>query len=105
MTKETGQCECFGDSGLCASTHVPDTKTGVVCCDLCGWPIKNGSFNGLREQIRWWKRQSRKYRNEIGFVALGVVHGLQLAKADYGAKDDAALVARGADDEVPPGIA
>jgi hypothetical protein len=29
-------CECFGDSGLHASTHV---SGGRLCCDMCGWPI------------------------------------------------------------------
>jgi hypothetical protein len=47
MTNETERhCECFGDSGLCASTF--RDKEGRRCCDQCGWPIKPASFDGLK---------------------------------------------------------
>jgi hypothetical protein len=47
MTNETERhCECFGDSGLCASTF--GDSQGRRCCDLCGWPIKPASFDGLK---------------------------------------------------------
>lgn len=39
-------CECFGDSGLCASTF--GDSRGRRCCDLCGWPVKFASFDGLK---------------------------------------------------------
>lgn len=39
-------CECFGDSGLCASTF--GDSQGRRCCDLCGWPVKPASFDGLK---------------------------------------------------------
>jgi hypothetical protein len=38
-------CECFGDSGLHASTH--GDSRGRTCCDLCGWPIKPGAIDVL----------------------------------------------------------
>lgn len=43
MTDRTSErrCECFGDSGLHASTH-GDGKGGRLC-DLCGWPVQNGA--------------------------------------------------------------
>lgn len=34
-------CDCFGDSGMHASTHRSGGKT---CCDLCGWPVPPGSI-------------------------------------------------------------
>lgn len=30
-------CDCFGASGLHASTHT--TAGGRICCDLCGRPV------------------------------------------------------------------
>jgi hypothetical protein len=32
-------CQCFGDSGLCASTF-RDAVTGLECCDFCGKPVQ-----------------------------------------------------------------
>lgn len=31
-------CDCFGDSGMHASTH--RNGKGERCCDLCGWPVR-----------------------------------------------------------------
>jgi hypothetical protein len=30
-------CQCFGESGLQATTHAG--ANGERCCDLCGWPV------------------------------------------------------------------
>lgn len=40
------ECDCFGDSGLHASTHVP-VGDGREHCDLCGRPIQVGSVDTL----------------------------------------------------------
>ncbi len=39
-------CECFGDSGLHASTF--RNEAGAECCDLCGRPVAAGSKDALR---------------------------------------------------------
>ncbi len=39
------ECECFGDSGLHASTF--GDSEGRRCCDLCGWPIRGGAIDVL----------------------------------------------------------
>lgn len=57
MTDRTSErrCECFGDSGLHASTH-GDGKGGRLC-DLCGWPVRNGApAMTRRERISDWAR-------------------------------------------------
>lgn len=38
------KCNCFGDSGLTASTH---NSGGLTCCDLCGKPIQAGAVDVL----------------------------------------------------------
>lgn len=40
------ECQCFGDSGAHASTHVP-SWTDRECCDLCGWPVKADTITVL----------------------------------------------------------
>lgn len=41
-------CECFGDSGLHASTHVRCHRgSDRECCDLCGWPVQPGAVDVL----------------------------------------------------------
>ena len=37
MTGLAGHCQCFGESGLQATTHAG--ANGERCCDLCGWPV------------------------------------------------------------------
>lgn len=32
-------CDCFGDSGMHASTH--QNANDKTCCDLCGWPVRS----------------------------------------------------------------
>ncbi|MDJ0513003.1 MAG: hypothetical protein QNJ62_06135 [Methyloceanibacter sp.] len=39
-------CNCFGDLGLHASTHVP-LGCDKECCDLCGKPIQEGATDVL----------------------------------------------------------
>lgn len=41
-----GECECFGGTGLHASTHVP-SGSDREHCDLCGWPVTRGSLDVL----------------------------------------------------------
>lgn len=38
------KCECFGDSGLHASTHVP-VGSHLEHCDLCGKPVPDGTYD------------------------------------------------------------
>lgn len=45
-TDQNRRCECFGNSGLHASTHVPIGSTDEHC-DLCGLPIQQGSMDVL----------------------------------------------------------
>ena len=40
------ECNCFGDSGLHASTHVP-IGSDKEHCDLCGLPIQSESTDVL----------------------------------------------------------
>jgi len=57
-------CDCFGSSGLHASTF--QNAEGRECCDMCGWPIyRKWRFKFL---FAWydiwigafWDRRSRK---------------------------------------------
>jgi len=38
------ECECFGESGIYASTHVRD---GRLRCDLCGRPVRTGAVDAM----------------------------------------------------------
>lgn len=56
-------CDCFGGSGMCASTF---TSGGRMCCDMCGWPVYRRWR--VRLVFAWyglwigafWDRRSRK---------------------------------------------
>lgn len=44
----------------------------------------------LDEEIRWWKDKMDSARHpELAMVCFGIATGLKMAKADYGAKDNA----------------
>lgn len=38
------ECECFGGSGIYASTHA---RAGRLRCDLCGRPVKQDAIDSL----------------------------------------------------------
>jgi hypothetical protein len=44
--REAERCDCFGDTGLHASTHVP-LGSEQPHCDLCGKPVKDGATDVL----------------------------------------------------------
>jgi hypothetical protein len=44
----------------------------------------------LDEEIAWWTKRAVK-SDDAGMISFGVATGLKLAKADYGACDDAVL--------------
>ena len=46
VKKEQKYCECFGESGLYASTHTP-IGSDLEHCDLCGWPVQPDSKDVL----------------------------------------------------------
>ena len=45
----------------------------------------------LDDEIKWWTKQAFKSETDAALIAFGVATGLKLAKADYGARDRAAL--------------
>ena len=44
--EETGECRCFGNLGIHASTHAP-SWTHRRCCDFCGLPVPESSVDAL----------------------------------------------------------
>lgn len=46
----------------------------------------------LDKEIEWWTRQAFKSTTDAALIAFGVATGLKLAKADYGARDDDAVL-------------
>jgi hypothetical protein len=45
----------------------------------------------LDREIEWWTQKALETKSDAALVAFGVATGLNLAKADYGAKDPVPL--------------